>query len=106
MTDTEEIGDGGPFRDLYALTQDVDACGCRDRSRSRRQFTGDQFQKRRLADTIAADEPGPFGTENDIQIGEKRTTVRSGPGQIGEDNGMRHGQGFPVWQGKAALRSG
>jgi hypothetical protein len=58
----------------------MDAARRRSGSRIWRQLTGDQFQERRLADTIATDKANAFGPENDIQVGEKRATVRRGPG--------------------------
>jgi hypothetical protein len=106
ITRAKEIGNRLIFGHLDALTQDVDTRRCRDRTRRWCQFAGDQLQERRLAGAVTTDKPDTLRAEHNIQIGEKRTTVRREPGQIGECDKVGHGQGFPAWQGKVALLSG
>ena len=75
----EQGGDGLPRIDLNDLAQDAKRAVDGDAAGMRAQFAGDQLEKRGLADAVAADEPGPFRAETQVEIGEEGAAVRRGP---------------------------
>ncbi|CUX50902.1 hypothetical protein AGR5A_Lc110089 [Agrobacterium genomosp. 5 str. CFBP 6626] len=77
------------------MAQDTDTTGHGDSAGGRRQFTGDQLQQCRLADTVAPDQTGTFETETKIDIGKKWMTVRRRPREVRKSDGVRHGYYFP-----------
>ena len=66
------------------------------------QLAGDQLEKRRLADAVAADEPRAFGLEAQVEVGEERSAVRRGPRE--SERVMEGGMEIP--KGKAGERCG
>ena len=82
MARLEQVGDGLVVPDLYALPQNAYPAGHGDRACRGRKLTGDQLQKRRLANAVAPDKADALKAEAKIDIGKKWLTVRRGPREV------------------------